>query len=63
MTDAEKPKLPPSRQGKRAVTLWLEPNVVRQLNIIAAETDRTREDLFRDVLNALFELHGKPQIA
>jgi hypothetical protein len=63
MPDRQKPPVPPSRQGKRAVTIWLEPEVVRQLNIVAAETCRTREDLMRDWLNWLFKENGKPQIA
>lgn len=63
MSDQEKTKVQGSRQGKRAVTLWLRPEVVRQINIIAAETDHTREDLFRAPLNWLFSQHGKPQIA
>jgi hypothetical protein len=61
--DKENEKLPPSRRGKRAVTLWLEPAVHRQIKIITAETERSRDDLFKDAINWLFEKHGKPQIA
>ncbi|MFZ0855158.1 MAG: ribbon-helix-helix domain-containing protein [Hyphomicrobiaceae bacterium] len=54
---------PPSRQGKKGLTIWLDPAVIRALKQLAAETDRTQESLVREALNQLFKDHGKPPIA
>ena len=59
------PKAPPvpSRQGKKGLTIWLDPAVIRALKQLAAEVDRTQESLVREALNQLFKDHGKPPIA
>ena len=54
---------PPSRQGKKGLTIWLDPAVIRAIKQLAAEKDRTQESLVREALNQLFKDHGKPQIA
>lgn len=53
----------PSRIGKRAVTAHFEPTVSRQLRILAAETDRTVQDLVGEALNDLFRKYNKSAIA
>lgn len=53
----------PSRVGKRAVGAHFEPNVQRQLRILAAETDRTTQDLIGEALNDLFRKYNKSAIA
>ena len=64
-SDQIAPKVPPppSRQGKKGLTIWLDPAVIRALKQLAAETDRTQESLVREALNQLFKDHGKPPIA
>ena len=60
---APKDPLPPSRQNKKGLTVWLDPAVIRALKQLAAEKDRTQESLVREALNQLFKDHGKPPIA
>ena len=56
-------KLPPSRQGKRALTGWFTPETHQQVRMIAAQEDKTYEQVLGDGLNLLFEKHGMPPIA
>ena len=53
----------PSRIGKRTVSAHFEPTVARQLRVLAAETDRTIQDLIAEALNDLFRKHDKSAIA
>ena len=59
----ENEKLPPSRRGKRPITTWGGPDVHREIRIIAAEDDKTYEEVLADALNLLFRYRGKPPIA
>ena len=52
---------PPKRQGKRAAVTWLEPEAVKQLNIMAIEGDTTVQDLLVEAINDLFAKHGRPR--
>ena len=54
---------PPSRQGKKPVTGYYDPAVRQQLAILAAEEQRSRNDLIAEALNLLFRQYGKPPIA
>jgi hypothetical protein len=60
---AGKKAVPPSREGKRAITMHQPDEVRRQLKLMAAEQDRTVDDLCSEALNLLFAKHRKPQIA
>ena len=55
--------LPPSRQGKRCLTGWFNPETHQQVRMIAAKEDKTYEQVLGDGLNLLFEQHGMPPIA
>jgi hypothetical protein len=55
--------VPPSRQGKKAITGHFDPAVSRLLRQIALEEDRSVQDLMREALNDLFAKRGKPTIA
>ena len=55
--------VPPSRRGKRHISGYFEPEVLRQVKIIAAEEDKNIQDVLGDALNALFVNKGKPPIA
>ena len=52
---------PPKRQGKRAAVAWLEPEAVKQINIMAIEGDTTVQDLLVEAVNDLFAKHGRPR--
>lgn len=55
--------LPPSRQGKKALTGYFDPDVLRQLKVMAAADDTTIQALMSEALNDLFKKYGKPHIA
>ena len=53
----------PSRRGKRSVSGHFDPAVQRQLRVLAAETDRTTQDLIGEALNDLFRKYNRSAIA
>lgn len=55
-------KLPPSRAGKKALTIHAPPNVVRHLKIVAAEEGATVESLVLEALDLLFVKKGRELI-
>ncbi len=58
-----KPDLPPSRQGKKAISGHFDPAVSKQLKQLALEQDQTVQSLLAEALNDLFEKYGKKPIA
>jgi hypothetical protein len=60
---ADKSALPPSRQGKKAITGYFDPAVSRQLKQIMLDNDSTMQALLADALNDFFRKHGKKPIA
>lgn len=52
-----------SREGRVAITQWVDPVVRKQLAGIALDTDKKQNVLVAEALNLLFELYGKPPIA
>lgn len=64
--DQTAPRVSPitaSRIGKRAISGHFAPEVGRQLRMLAAQTDRTVQDLLEEALNDLFRKHNKSAIA
>jgi hypothetical protein len=55
--------LPPSRQGKKAITGYFDPAVSRQLRQLALDKDTTVQALLSEGLNELFIKYGKNPIA
>lgn len=53
----------PVRRGKKAVTGWFEPDVVRQLKLLGIEQNMTIQDMMKEALNDLFSKYNKAQIA
>lgn len=53
----------PARKGKKAVTVWFEPDVVKQLKLIGIEKGMTQQDMMREALNDYFAKNHKAQIA
>lgn len=56
-------KVPLSRRGKRHISGYFEPEVLRQVKIICAEEDKTINQVLSDALNSHFVNKGKPPIA
>lgn len=60
----EQPRyMAPSRVGKKALTCYFDPAVRQQLAVLAAEEDRSQNDLIAEALNMLFERYRKSPIA
>ncbi len=54
---------PPSRQGKKTLTVYFDPDVIKQLKLIGIEHDISNQDMVQEALNDYFAKHGKAQIA
>ena len=52
-----------SRQGKKVVTYYLDPEPFMQLKVLAAKTGLTVQELNVEGLNLLFERHQVSRIA
>lgn len=61
--EPSKKEVPPSREGKKAVTGFFDPAVSRQLKQLGLEEDKTVQALLAEALNKLFEHYGKNPIA
>lgn len=55
--------LPPSRRGKKPLTVYIDPAVIKQLKKIGLEIDATNQDMVAEALNDFFIKHGKSPIA
>jgi hypothetical protein len=51
----------PSRIGKRAAVAWLEPEAVKQLNVVAIQRDIHVQDILVEAVNDWFARHGLPR--
>ena len=54
---------PPSRRGRRAITIYVDPAAHQQLRILGIELEQSTQKLVTEGINAVFERHGKPPIA
>jgi hypothetical protein len=52
-----------SRQGKKVVTYYLDPEPFMQLKVLSAKTGVTVQELNLEALNLLFERHQVSRIA
>jgi hypothetical protein len=50
-------KRPPSREGKRMFSIYLDPLAWKQLRMLALETDTTAQALGEEAINLLFAKH------
>lgn len=57
------PYLPPSRQGKKAITGFFDHAVARQLKQIALDEETTGQALLAEALNDLFKKYKRKPIA
>src|SRR3954468_21429355 len=51
-------KRPPSREGKRVLSLYLDPLAWKQLRQLALDTDTSTQALGEEAVNLLFAKHG-----
>ena len=54
---------PPSRQGKKAVTGFFDPEISKQLKQLALDEDTTSQALLGEALNELFTKYSLKPIA
>jgi hypothetical protein len=50
-------KRPPSRHGKRVLTIYLDPLAWKQLRLLALENNTTTQALGEEAINLLFASH------
>ena len=62
-TDALGNRLVKAKSAKKSMTVWLEPETIKQFKILAAEQDVEIQELMAEAMNLAFAKHGKPQIA
>ena len=53
---------PPSRKGLRALGVWVDPAVHRELRILTLDQGRSGEALLREAIGDLFEKYGRPRL-
>jgi hypothetical protein len=51
----------PSRVGKRAAVAWLEPEAVKQLNMVAIQRDTQVQHILVEAINQWFASQGLPR--
>jgi hypothetical protein len=54
---------PPSRQGKRVLSIYLKPEAWKQLWMLSVNLERPSQSLGEEALNLLFEKHRLNRIA
>ena len=50
MSESRKHPLPPSREGRSSLTVWLRRDVVKRLRHTAVETERSIQDIVEDAI-------------
>ena len=51
-------RLPPSRQGKKAVTAYVDPDTHKQLRMLGLELGKSSQDIIIEALADYFERQG-----
>jgi hypothetical protein len=51
------------KKGKKSLTVWVEPSVIYQIKLLAAELQVKQQDLLAEFLNDGFEKYHKARIA
>jgi len=59
----EKALVRPDRAGRAPLPFWATVAAKKQLRILAAEIDKTQQDLMTEALNMLFQKYNRPPIA
>ncbi len=61
--EAKKPARPPSREGKRVLSIYLPPEAWKQLRLLSLNTETSTQALGEEAINLLFEKHRLNRIA
>ncbi len=62
--EAKKPTArPPSREGKRVLSIYLPPEAWKQLRLLSLNTETSTQALGEEAINLLFEKHRLNRIA
>jgi hypothetical protein len=54
---------PPSREGKRVLSIYLKPEAWKQLRMLSVNLEQPTQALGEDAINLLFEKHRLNRIA
>jgi hypothetical protein len=54
---------PPSRAGKRLISAFVDPDVLKQFKLTVLENDSTIQETLVQLINYYFKKNGKPPIA
>jgi hypothetical protein len=54
---------PPSREGKRILSIYLKPEAWKQMRMLAVQLESSTQALGEDAINLLFEKHRLNRIA
>ena len=57
------PQRPPSREGKRVLSIYLRPEAWKQLRMLSVQIESSTQALGEDAINLLFEKHRLNRIA
>jgi hypothetical protein len=60
---ARKPIRPPSREGKRVLSIYLPPEAWKQLRMLSLDLETSTQALGEEAINLLFEKHRLNRIA
>ena len=58
VADATASRRPPSREGKRVLSIYLDPLAWKQLRQLALDTETSTQALGEEAVNLLFAKHG-----
>jgi len=58
-----KPGRPPSREGKRVLSIYLKPEAWKQLRMLSVNLEMSTQGLGEEAINLLFEKHRLNRIA
>jgi hypothetical protein len=61
--EAKKPVRPPSREGKRVLSIYLPPEAWKQLRLLSLNLETSAQTLGEEAINLLFEKHRLNRIA
>ena len=54
---------PPSREGKKPVTAYLEKDVHKQLRVLGIDLEKSNQEMIIEALNDYFARHGRNRTA
>ncbi len=61
--ETKKPVRPPSREGKRVLSIYLSPEAWKQLRLLSLNLETPTQALGEEAINLLFEKYGLNRIA